>query len=335
MLARMMLASSRLLLRSFSSITAAALSALLTACGGNAAGGGATNESGGDAGGQAAMTRPDAAPDGGGGETSVPDGPAPPLPSPSGTCPAFVNGMATFTVNGEERQAKIWIDEDASAAKDGPLILYWYGTAGSPDQVEKNVVSGTGALLPEGVARITGAGGIVVAPVHNMADSVTFPWIQANGADLPLADEIVACAEQEAGIDDRHIHSLGFSAGALFTAQLSYARSSYLASVATYSGGGGSPDTNEDPSNKFAAMILFGGMSDMLVLNFGDQSQTYYDDLTAAGHFAFLCNHGGGHRIPDGAQASVIQFFFDHPYGTDPSPYAGGLPAGFPSYCTL
>jgi hypothetical protein len=31
----------------------------------------------------------------------------------------------------------------------------------------------------------------------------------------------------------------------------------------------------------------------------------------------------------------VVQFFFDHPYGTIPSPYAGGLPASVPSYCSL
>ena len=35
------------------------------------------------------------------------------------------------------------------------------------------------------------------------------------------------------------------------------------------------------------------------------------------------------------AQASVWQFFQDHPYGTDPSPYAGGLPAGFFADCAL
>jgi hypothetical protein len=31
----------------------------------------------------------------------------------------------------------------------------------------------------------------------------------------------------------------------------------------------------------------------------------------------------------------VWKFFYDHPFGTRPSPYAGGLPGGFPGYCAL
>jgi len=57
--------------------------------------------------------------------------------------------------------------------------------------------------------------------------------------------------------------------------------------------------------------------------------------LKSAGHFAILCNHGMGHTIPFAATASVGRFLADHPFGTDPSPYGGGLPQGFPSYCTI
>src|SRR6185369_2217584 len=105
--------------------------------------------------------------DAGGGGGKAPDGPVPPLPTANGPCPAFKNGETeTFTADGQSRQAKIWIDEAAAAKADGPLVLYWYGTAGSPDQVEKAVVSTNPGLGPDGIARITAAGGIVVAPVH-------------------------------------------------------------------------------------------------------------------------------------------------------------------------
>jgi poly(3-hydroxybutyrate) depolymerase len=251
---------------------------------------------------------------------------APALPTVTGTCPAFVEGMAAFSPGGTAREAQIYIDPTASKAMHGPLVIYWYGTGGQPSQAQQ-------ALGTAGIQRIKDAGGVVVAPKH--VNAGVFPWIQGDPTqvDFPFADEIVACAAEKVGIDPRRVHSLGFSAGALFTAQLSYARSSYFASVATYSGGGAG--TFSDPNNKFPAMIVFGGTNDMLVLNFHDASVAYQKALTDAGHFNFLCDHGGGHQIPATATASVVQFFFDHPYGTDPEPYVSGLPSSFPAYCTL
>jgi poly(3-hydroxybutyrate) depolymerase len=226
-----------------------------------------------------------------------------------------------FTVDGTQRSTSIHIDVGAAASLDGPVVFYWYGTGGQPSQA-------TSGLGTEGIARITSAGGIVVAPTHINAG--VFPWIGGGDVDFRLMDEVVACAEQKIGIDETHIHSLGFSAGGLFTTQVSFTRQSYVASVATYSGGGGGVMT--DPSNRFAAMIMHGGPNDMVVINFQDSSQQYYDQIKAAGHFAALCNHGGGHSIPNAARPAVVQFFFDHPFKA-PSPYAGGFPIGFPSYC--
>jgi predicted esterase len=264
----------------------------------------------------------------------VPAGPVPPLPAVTGTCPTFDNGTLTFTPGGQTRQAKVWIDTAAAAKHHGPLVLYWYGTGGSPDQVVQAVVSASPGIGADNVARITAAGGIVVAPVHVPVQGGVFPWLSSIPSDEAFADEIVACAKQQVGIDERHIHSLGFSAGGLFTAMLGVARSTYLASIVTYSGGGNF-DSPADPNNKFPAMIVFGGANDQLVLNFHDESVRYHDALTQAGHFAFLCDHGGGHRIAADIQGSAVQFFFDHPYGQVTSPYEKGLPSSFPAYCSL
>jgi predicted esterase len=263
---------------------------------------------------------------------AAPTGPEPPLPTATGPCPTFDNGMLTFNPGGQPRQAKIWIDTAAAATKHGPLVLYWYGTAGSPDQVVQAVASASPGIGTDNVARITAMGGIVVAPVD--AGTGTFPWISAPTSDEALADEIVACAQQQVGIDTRHIHSLGFSAGALFTVMLATARSSYIASVVTYSGGGGFTSP-QDPNNKFPAMIVFGGANDQLVLNFHDASIMFHDALVQAGDFAFLCDHGGGHRIAADIQGSAVQFLLDHPFEQATEPYATALPATFPAYCTL
>jgi len=61
----------------------------------------------------------------------------------------------------------------------------------------------------------------------------------------------------------------------------------------------------------------------------------FRNDLEGKGHFAFLCNHGMGHTVPLDILPSMWTFFQDHRYKTSPSPYAGGFPDGFSTYCAL
>jgi predicted esterase len=136
---------------------------------------------------------------------------------------------------------------------------------------------------------------------------------------------------QKTKISTTRIHALGFSAGALMTTHLSFARSKYLASVATYSGG--AMGTFQEPNNKFAAMIMTGGMADIVVNNFYTSSQEWFQNLKTNGHFAMFCDHGGGHSIPLRLVPGVWQFFVDHPYGRVPSPYEGHLPSSIAPPC--
>jgi hypothetical protein len=82
-------------------------------------------------------------------------------------------------------------------------------------------------------------------------------------------------------------------------------------------------------------MIIYGGPSDQVIMNFETSSLAYRDQLRQAGHFAFTCNHNGGHRVPSGIGTHILNFFLAHPYKTTPSPYQNGLPSGFPSYCRI
>ena len=226
----------------------------------------------------------------------------------------------TFTVGSTQRTVRLWVDPNSSA--DGPLVFYWYATGGQPSQASL-------ALGSAGISRIKAAGGVVAAPVHT--NSGPFPWLTGGTTDLQLMDKVVACAKAKVGIDSCRIHALGMSAGGLFTTRVSYERSSYVASVATYSGGG--TGTPQDASNKFSAMIFHGGNNDAVFgVDFQAQSIAYRNDLP--GHFTVLCNHGLGHTIPTAAAPSVVQFFFDHPYKVSPSPWASTFPSGVPSYCT-
>ncbi|WP_225414223.1 hypothetical protein [Stigmatella hybrida] len=253
------------------------------------------------------------------------------LPKPTGPCPEFQEGTLTFQPAGiPARSVRIWMS-DAAKTLDGPLVFYWHGTGSQPAEAS----TGIGA---EQIAAIKAQGGMVAAPTRDPS-SGTFPWFYVTSTsrddDLRVADEVLACAIQKVGVDVRRIHSMGMSAGGLNTTQMSYRRSGYIASVVTYSGGKVSTIPTQDTSNKFAAMIFHGGPSDQVIINFQTASQNYAADLKAKSQFSMICNHGNGHTIPTAARAAVWQFLQAHPYGTVPSPYAGGLPASMPAYCQL
>jgi predicted esterase len=256
------------------------------------------------------------------------DGGTPPgvvVPKPVGACPTFQNGMVTFNPAAGPRTVQLFLDP-ASLSKHGPLVLYWYSTYGSPAQAAQ--------ALGASLQKIESLGGVVAAPVDN--GTGMFPWIDNVDGHMLLADEIVGCAAA-AGVDTKRIHSLGFSAGALMTTSLAFGRSSYFASVAMYSGGltSGAVPPYQDPNNKFAALILTGGATDNVFnTDFQKASQALQTKLKADGHSALYCDHGQGHAIPPAYTGAVGQFLLDHPFGTNPSPYVGALPAALAS-CTF
>ena len=250
----------------------------------------------------------------GGGETGAPIGA---FPAPVGACPTFATGDVTFHPKGGDRKVAMTLGDPS---KKGPLVFYWYATGSSPTEAQYG--------LP--MTSVKAAGSIVVAP-YDVSGAGQFPWLSNVAQHEDLFDEVLGCAVQNNAIDTNHIHTIGFSAGALMATQLSYARSKYLASVATYSGG--APGTFEENNNKFAAMIMTGGTTDVVVQNFLQSSTDWQTTLKAAGHFAMLCNHGGGHTIPTKLVPGVWQFFLDHPYGTNPSPYAGHIPSTIAPPC--
>ncbi|APR75457.1 Hypothetical protein A7982_00803 [Minicystis rosea] len=301
-----------------SALIAAALMIMLPACGSNTSdatssgsGGGSTSTG---TGGSPGHTTPSAAL----------------VPKATGPCPEFTEGKQTFSPDGVARDALVWIDPAKAAAQDGPLVFFWHGAGGDPSEA-------TYALGPA-LAAIKDMGGVVVAPYHDPA-STLLPWYLCLGGsdegDLRVADEALACAIEKVGVDMRRIHSVGFSAGAMNTEQFAVRRSGYLASIVAYSGARVGAVEEQDPENKYPAMLFYGGPNDIVVTNFDDGAHNYHDLLTEEGHFSFLCNHGKGHTVPSDGRASAWQFLQDHPFGTQPEPYEKGLPAGFPSYCSL
>lgn len=259
---------------------------------------------------------------------------------PAGTCPEFQQGLLTFSPSTGPRDVEVLMTGDAMT-RDGPIVFGWHATDGNPNQA-------IGWFGAEQIAELNAMGGILIAPYREPNPS-TRPWYYTPEGpgdgenDLLLMDEIVACAIEKVGIDQRRIHAYGMSAGGLMTVQVGYRRSSYVASVVVYSGGQVGEVPNQDPTNKFAAMVVHGGATDISSVDgiaYQPASETYVTNLKAEGHFAFLCNHNSGHTDPavlaeaDTAHASVWQFLQDHPYGAA-SPYAAALPQAFWADCAL
>jgi predicted esterase len=253
----------------------------------------------------------------------------------TGPCPDFRAGQATFMPDGRARRVEIAMSDRVDET-DGALVFSWFATGGTPDQA-------LGFLGRAVIAAIEDQGGIVVAPYADQPSSRR-PWYNTPSGpgegdqDLRLMDEVVACARASIGIDLRRIHSIGMSAGGLQTSQVALRRSGYLASVVVYSGGlpteAVPPD--QDPANKFASMILYGGATDISPvdgISFPEATDRLVQLLGEQERFVLLCDHGGGHSVPVDAQQSVWRFFTDHQYGTQPSPYAEGIPDGFVDYC--
>jgi predicted esterase len=276
-----------------------------------------------------------ASPDGGspevdGGSVTTPQPQAQFLPAPTGECPDFTQGQHTFTVAGKGRNALIWASTTAQNAH-GPLVFWWHGNGGDPSEA-------TFALGPA-MQEVVNEGGAVVAFYHDPA-STQLPWYLSlggsNQTDLKYADEVVGCAIQKIGIDVARIHSVGFSAGAMHNTQFVAMRSGYLASIVNYSGAQLTTPTEQDPTNKYPAMLFYGGSTDQVsILNFATYSTMFNSALKSAGHFSFLCNHNTGHTVPQDGPAAAWKFLKAHPFGVTPEPYANGLPPEFPSYCTL
>jgi hypothetical protein len=266
----------------------------------------------------------DAGGDGDGSSTASPAD----IPTPKGACPDFVDGDVSFNP-GTTRKATITMS--AASTGNGPLIVYWHST--SNDATE--------ALRALNVSAVTAAGGIIVAPHDPNYPGDPFPWLNHYADHNAFFDEIYACAVQKKMVHPGRVHALGFSAGGLMTTQLSFERSKYLASIAAYSGGlTGAAPMFQDMNNKFASMIITGGPMDTYgtgttVVNFHTMSQGWQTALKNAGHFAMLCDHGGRHALPSSAvKDGIVQFFVDHPYGTNPSPYAGGKIPSAISICS-
>jgi hypothetical protein len=279
-----------------------------------------------------------APPVGGQGGASTGGGPVadgkPILPPAPANCPTFRNGAVVNIprASGTNVPVTIYMDANAKSKPDpgGPLIIYWHATLSNPGEV----LSGFGQA---NIAAVTAAGGVVAAPATTACSGCTTTddgyWYLE---DDVVADTIVACAVQQAKIDVMHIHTLGWSAGGLHTTHVAQARSNYIASFISYSGGLFLlPSVDQNPANHVAGILTYGDPgADVVILDFNAQSQSWYKAFQPKGWYSMMCHHPGGHEVDPQIAPLSLRFFKDHPFEVNPEPYASAVPTGYPSYCS-
>jgi hypothetical protein len=302
--------------------------------------GGTTGQGGGRAGttGAGGQAGSSSATGGVGGGTAA--GPAPTqLPTATG-CPVFPTGTSSTTASGTIMVARsdqpvpvdIYMSPNAKSkpAPGGPIVLYYH--ASYEPQMSKEVQQGFTAA---NIQKVMDAGGVVAAFNHvscSGCQTTDDNWWYVQ--DDPVQDFVVACAIQQANIDTRHIHALGWSAGALHSMHIGFARANYMASIVSYSGGNPSQAQSQNPTNHFSSILTYGDQgTDVVIIDFNQNSHTYFTTYQPMGYYTMMCHHAGGHEIDPMVAPVSLDFFMAHPYKVSPEPYANGIPTGFPSYC--
>lgn len=253
-----------------------------------------------------------------------PEPDAPRIPAPLLTCPELKDGVVELL----GVQVRLWVGDKHKSG--GPLVVYWYGTGSSVEEVSGDVGPNLEALIEDGA---------VVAALTKTTERGTNPstgtWYTG---DFFVVDELVGCAVEQLGIDPRRIYTTGCSSGGIHAGAMAYQRSSYVAAAALNSGGLTQQFELQDPWRAPPAVITTHGPKDwdVVIIDFADASLAFDRDVVERGGFAVDCPHDEGHcgATPE-IKAAQWQFLKDHPYGIETEPYASGLPDSFPDSCTI
>lgn len=277
-------------------------------------------------------------------------------------CADFAEGMNKNFIVGEgtselARDFILRLPSDVDTKKGWPVIFLWHGYGDSAPNFQ-SVLSGkvNNEEMPF----------ILVVPVAR-DDIFTFgippkglDWDMINlsdgSAEADMFDAVLNCIDENWGVNADHIHVSGFSAGAITANSVALLRPEVIGSVFTYSGAYFSDTDSREALGEIMGMNVgdFFSWPDMeeihtkypqvfvsgeegkdtwstsgftidfnVMANFGSR---YLYEL---GHDAILCNHGGSHTIAGPTTTTMLQFFKDHPFGTEISPYKTTLPEGY------
>ena len=264
----------------------------------------------------------------------------PPTPTYAGACPGLVAGHNLITSSGSTRDFRLVVPAGYDPSRSYPLFFLWHWLRGSADSFYSEGDVQSAADTQHFIAVIPEAKGDL---------SYTWPFTVIDSSsrineDLQLFDDMLACVSAQYSINNACVTSVGVSAGALWTDQLAGARGQYLSSFISLSGGtGGYVRPWSGSAHRMAALVLWGGPTDMCVVDMNAASLNLEAGLTAGGNFLVECVHNCGHSTPPivgtpSLLAPLWKFVLQHPYwlpaGTSPF-QTTGLPSDFPEWCGI
>jgi hypothetical protein len=210
-----------------------------------------------------------------------------------------------------------------------PIFFYWHGTGSSSLEAAGGLGSGMSEIMSQG--------GVVASFSDTTMEGMNTGNNVWYTGDFAMADQILACASEQLNIDPNRVYTGGCSAGGLQSGAMLYGRSSYIAASMPNSGGTVFAFPMDEPMHVPALITAHGAMGqDMVGIEFTTTSLSETKDVAKKGGFAVDCDHGGGHcASPASVKDAQWQFLKDHPFGVTPEPYAAGLPASFPKFCTV
>lgn len=247
----------------------------------------------------------------------------PVVPMIKGDCPKFANGAISFMGLSDI----LVVAGQKAAQPTAPMVFYWHGTGSSSSEYLTMA-----AAVSQGVVA---DGGLLIAFQGSTGGDLLSGTSTFGKGDFDIADQLFACGVRDYNIDSKRVYATGCSAGGLFSGAMAAMRSSYIAAISPNSGGWTVPVTFEN--NWTPALMTVHGApgQDVVIVDFSTTSATADKAFQERGGFVINCNHGGGHCGGGGFAPDVWKFFQAHTYGVSPSPWQGGLPAGFNDKCKI
>jgi predicted esterase len=248
----------------------------------------------------------------------------PVIPEVTGDCPDFSNGIITFMGLGGIEIAS----GTPPATPTAPMVFYWHGTGSSSGEYA--------AMAADVYAGVVAEGGVLVSFNDTTGGDLNSGTFIFGASDLALTDQLLACAVKNRNVDPHRVFATGCSAGGLFSDAMGALRSSYMAAVASNSGGFPVLSPAFENDHTPALMTVHGAAGvDVVAIDFSEASALADMDYKARGGFVINCDHGGGHCGGGGLAPDIWNFFENHPFGVDPEPWAAGLPPGFNPVCVI
>jgi len=264
------------------------------------------------------------------------------------------------------------LPDDISTKRGWPVVFNWHGVGVTADNFLPMLDSWQNNDIMPFILVTPEDNNLQMATVPPQGVDWDNLVLDNGSIEAEFFDRIIECLDRQFGVDIARIHMTGFSAGSIACDSLGVMRGEQIASIFTYSGAYFSNPDNPadlgaavsgfikwpplDTSNKFVQVLVHGagdtgcGTRDCgdpngnccdiwstigLSVNFEYMAENDAPYLSALGHDVILCDHQQGHLMGGVTQPSLIQFFKDHPLGTEISPYRNGLTGQFADICTF